>query len=99
MKPDNALRLRVESDFSQCALDAAFDIINAHFMEKGLKRSKYRSTLNISVDSEDLIRAIDLARAWGIRLQLKRTYEWDEWSVESFVDGDTSPVILWSGGA
>jgi hypothetical protein len=97
--PYGALRLNTESDLSQCSLDSANDVLVKHFMDKNLKKDGFHSVLNVSVDDSDLTRTIDLARAWNMRLQLKRTYEWDEWSVTWGVAGDFSKVTLWSSGA
>ena len=99
MKPTNALRLTVDADLSQCSMENAVDVITKHFIDHGLERDGYKSVLNVSVDVEDLVRAIDLARAYGMRLQLKRTYEWDEWSIDASVKESFEAITVWSPGA
>ena len=98
-KPYGALRLKIESDLSQCSLDDANDILAKHFMDNKLKKDNFRASLCVSVDDSDLTRTIDLARAWNMCLQLKRTYEQEEWSVTWGLKDDFRGITLWSGEA
>ena len=99
MKPWKALRLTTECGFSQCALDDANDLLAKHFMDNNLKRSPFHANLYVSVDTDDLIRVIDLARAWNMNLQLQHKYEWNEWSVSWRIKDTIEKVTVWSPGA
>jgi hypothetical protein len=81
MKPFMATELHPNADLSQCSLESASDLLTKYLQDSKRSRDNYRGTLHVAVDSEDLIRVIDLARAWTLRLQLQSKYEWDEWSV------------------
>ena len=98
-KPYGAIGLSVDSDLSQCALDDANNALIKHFSDNKIKTSEFRARLKISVDYDDLVRAIDLARVWNMYLQLQRTYEYDEWSVTWQTSDFNKAVTLWSGGA
>lgn len=99
MKPYNALRLPTEADLSQCSIDDAVDILSKYFSENDLDSDGFKWELYVSIEADDLVRVIDLARVWNFRLQFKPKYEWDEWSLSRGIKGACDKVCVWSGGA
>ena len=99
MKPYSALEAATVSDFSHCALEEAFDIIQEHLLKNALERDGYKSRLIVSSEAEDLIPVIDLARVYNLSLSFSPKYVADEWSISAGVKGSAKRVIFWSGGA
>ena len=104
MKPkyEKVLELAVPSDFSQCAMDAAMDLIWKEIAPEGyhLKRDHY--FLEIGVEG-DILKAINVCQAWGIGFALNRTFHADEWqlSCTHFAPDhvDVENLAVWCGGA
>jgi hypothetical protein len=99
MKPHGALVLPVDSDLAQCAIEHAQSVLARHFADKGIKRAAYPGVLRVSVECDNLVSCLKVADYWGYSLQMKRTYEWDEWSLEWYQEGKAERVVLWSGGS
>ena len=99
MKPFKALRLPTEMDFSQVAIEEAVDLLGKHVAGNELKKDGFKWKLRVSQEADDLIRVIDLARAWNFNLRLLPKYEWDEWSIACGIHESLEEIVVWSPGA
>ncbi len=102
MKPKygKVLELKTPSDFSQCAMEAAMNRIWEEIAPEGYHLGKDYYSLEIGVEG-NLLKAIDVARAWGVGFSLSRTFHPDEWQL-SFIHRTSESaehIFVWCGGA
>ena len=95
MKPFKASKLPIPSDLTQSAMDSANSVLVKYLMENGRRLSKFKGTLMVATDCDDLVGAIDLARCWNLYLKLQPKYEWDEWSVTYSVEDIGLELKCW----
>ena len=105
MKPHGALELSTPADFCQATLDNALNLIRDAMCQQNLSWGNARSTLYVSIEFDDLIKAIDLSRAYGLHLGLKTRFEQDEWAINVLVvpdlpsEGGVGSIDFWCSGA
>lgn len=102
MKPryGRVLELATSSDFSQCAMQDGMDKIWEEIAPKGYHTGKDYYELEIGVEG-DLLKALDVARAWHVGFSLNRTFHADEWQLtcNHYTDDGSEKIVLWCGGA
>jgi len=102
MKPTDGkvLELSIPSDFSQCAMNDAMDLIWEEVAPRGYHVGRDHYYLEIGVEG-GLLKAIDVCRAWDIGFGLNLKFEPDEWllTCTHFDANEVSTVHVWCPGA
>ena len=99
-KYKKVLELAIPSDFSQCAMNSAMDLIWTEIAPKGYHLGKDFYSLDIGVEG-DLLKAINVCQAWGVNLSLNREFASDEWLLSCMhpTDDGFESVYVWCPGA
>jgi len=108
MKPDNAKTLNTDMDLSECAVEAALEIISK-------KLPKTMSYGWLSLPSQSLGTAVLLTKYNNfielsypnihLSIEINSTYYCDEWSVTvnnwdfSGKNSENNPITVWNAGA
>lgn len=109
MKPEgDVIEFATPMDFCHFALGEATDLVYKELTHLNTTTHyilpKSLMTLVLSVECSDLLRAMDIARVFDLKLELRKSFEKDEWAIEAHeFDGlalkTTRAINFWCAGA
>ena len=98
---EGALRLSVDSDFTEVAVEKALKILTQHCDDEGIKLfgdNQIMLFLRVGLGA-DLLQVIDVSRAYGLSCSFDRDFDDDEWEIYGLQHDNLKHIKVWSPGA